>query len=200
MAILRIPFIAALLFAGFAVPAWGSFHTFVINEIFSSADGTVQFVELREAQGADGQQFLAGHTLTVTQGGTTRTFTFATNLPGATTANRFVLMATQAFANLNAVAPDYILPPNFLFANGGTLNFADVDVVVYTALPTDGRSSINRALASAVNSPTNFAGATGSINLAAAPAGPPSAIPSLSGAMLLVLTMGVALVTFARRR
>jgi hypothetical protein len=41
--------------------AQASFHTFAIDEIYSNADGSVQFIVLHEAQGADGQNLLAGH-------------------------------------------------------------------------------------------------------------------------------------------
>lgn len=42
----------------FSMAAFANFHTFIINEIYSNADGTIQFIELREAQGATGQNFL----------------------------------------------------------------------------------------------------------------------------------------------
>ena len=140
-----------------------SFHLYKINEIFSSADGTVQFIEL--AVGAfNGQGLLSGHTLEVRQGGVTHTFTFPTNLPSTATANTTVLLATQAFADLGAVRPDYILPANFLFTSGAaTVDFGGVDSVIYTSLPADGTRSLDRNLVSAVNSPTNFARATGSV-------------------------------------
>ena len=58
----------ALAGLSFATPAGAAFHLFRIHEIYSSADGMVQFVELRESAGADFESFWAGQTLTSTQG------------------------------------------------------------------------------------------------------------------------------------
>jgi hypothetical protein len=64
--------------AGFA---YGSFHTWVINELYSNSSGTIQFIEFRESAGLDGQNFLAGHALSSTHGAIVNTFVFPTNLP-----------------------------------------------------------------------------------------------------------------------
>jgi uncharacterized protein DUF5648 len=146
-----------------ALTAHATFHTFVLNEIYSNADGTVQFVELREAQGATGQNFFAGIRLVSGGGASQQTFTFPGNLPSFNTAGKFVLIATQGFADLNIVAPDYIVPNNFLFQPSGSINFADVDFVSYTQLPGDGSTSINRNGVPGTNSPRNFAGETGTV-------------------------------------
>ena len=170
--------IAALLcaaaVAGIMLPAGSSFHTFQLNELYSNASGTVQFIELKEAFGADGQQFLGGHVLSVSHGTTTHSFTFPNDLPTGNTAGHYVLIATTEFALLGIVAPDYIVPAGFLFTNAGTINYASVDSVTYAALPIDGVSSIDRNGALGVNSPTNFAGQSGSIS---APPPPPQAAP-----------------------
>ena len=67
----------------FAPNAGASFHTYQIHQIFSNADGTIQFVVLHEVAGENNEHFLEGHTLTSTQGGTTKTYTFNKDLPGA---------------------------------------------------------------------------------------------------------------------
>ncbi len=90
-------------------------HTFQISELYSSADGNIQFIELHESLGFDGEQFLAGHALTSKQGATTRTYTFPVNLPNGFTANKRVLIATAGFAALGIVTPDYVVPAPFLF-------------------------------------------------------------------------------------
>jgi hypothetical protein len=143
-----------------SVGAHATFHLWVINEIYSNADGSVQFVELSTT--ASGQQFVSGHSITCTQGGTTHTFNITSDLPGDS-ANKTFLIGTQGFAALNVVTPDYVVPNGFLFTNGGTLNWAGFDSVTYSSLPTDGRMSINHDRVQAINSPKNFAGATGSI-------------------------------------
>lgn len=145
-----------------------AFHLYDINELFSNASGSIQFIELRVG-GSNGESFWSGQTITVTQAGETHTFTFSTNLPSTQTANTSVLLATQGFANLGLVTPNYIIPDGFLFTSGGaTVNFGGgADTVNYLALPTDGRNSIDRAGTQQVNSPTNFAGQTGSVTLPA---------------------------------
>ena len=153
-----------LIFAGH-VPA--SFHLWQISEIYSNADGTVQFIELATTSG--GQQFLAGHNITSRQGTASRSFTFLSNLPGDSSFKSF-LIGTQGFAALGVVQPDYIVPNGFLFTSNASVDFAGVDSVTYTALPTTGGLSINATGATAVNSPRNFAGASGTV--VAAPAAP----------------------------
>ena len=132
-----------------------------INEIYSNADGSVQFIELITA--SSGQQFVTGQAMTSSQGATTYTLNVTTDLPGDS-ANKTFLIGTQGFAALNIVAPDYVVPNGFLFTGGGTLNWGGgTDIVSYASLPTDGKLSIDRAGATAINSPTNFAGVTGTI-------------------------------------
>ena len=154
--------IAATLAALAAIlPARADFHLWRIDEIYSSADGSVQFVEL--AALAEGQQFLAGHVL-VASGGTAppRSFTFPGDLPGDTAQSRF-LIGTTSFAARGAVTPDYVVPDGFLAPGGGSINFAGADSWSYPALPVDGRLSLNRDGSTGTNSPQNFSGRTGSV-------------------------------------
>src|SRR6185436_1825099 len=84
------------------------------------------------------------------------TFNFVTNLPSNATANTHILVATSGFGALaGGVTPDYVIPANF-FATG------------YGTVPTDGVHSLLQNGSTEVNSPTNFAGNAGSVNLAAA--------------------------------
>lgn len=162
--------------------ALASFHLFQIKEIYSNASGTVQFIELTASAG--GQQFIGGRTITSSQAGITRSFTFPTDLPGdtatvtgnddgygscgaygmmCTTTYKSFLIGTQGFAALNVVQPDYIVPNGFLFTTNGTVNYAGVDSLSYPSLPVDGRMSLKRDGTASVNSPTNFAGVTASV-------------------------------------
>jgi len=158
-----------LLVSGGAARA--AFHLWQLNEIYSNADGTVQFIELTALQG--GQQFLTGHTITSSQGTSSISFTFPSDLPGDT-AGRSLLIGTAGFAALGVVTPDYIVPNGFLFTVNGSVNFAGVDSVSWTALPVDGVTSIDRSGATAINSPKNFAGATGSVDSPPTVAIPPA--------------------------
>src|SRR4029453_727343 len=117
----RIAIIVASAVAIAVGPVWSTFHTFQIHELYSSPAGSVKFVELHEPPGANGQHLLAGHALTSTQGATTRTYIFPTDLPNSSTAGKRVLIATPGFAGLGIVTPDYIIPAPFLFPGGGTL-------------------------------------------------------------------------------
>jgi hypothetical protein len=157
----------------FHAHALAAFHFWQVSEIYSNADGSIQFVEFFSP--VDSQQFIAGQTIRSTDGVTTRNFVFPSNLqivpPITGTANRRFLIATQGFANLGIVTPDFIVPSGFLFNSNATVSFVNVDSVPYSSLPTDGISSLNRhqvvgmlpTYDPAQNSPTNFSGATGTI-------------------------------------
>ncbi len=150
----------------FAQSASATFHLWDLSELYSDASGTVQYIELSTFDG--GQEFVGGHTITTSQGASIHTFNFPTDLSGGTAGHKF-LIGTQGFANLGIVTPDYIVPNGFLFQNNGNVNFADVDSITYSALPTDGIHALNRNGNSVVNAPTNFAGITGSISPVQAP-------------------------------
>jgi hypothetical protein len=158
-----------------------SFHLWDIKEIFSSADGSVQFIELFTTSA--GQGLLNGHQITATSDGVPVSFNFNRNLTGASTANRHFLMATAGFGSLaGGVTPDYTLPANFFNPSAAniSINFANSDTVTFAGslLPTDGVMSLTdqspagaQNFVAGINSPTNFSNATGSVNLSPPPAG-----------------------------
>ena len=170
---------ATLLFAGGVARA--EYHTFQIEQIFSNADGTVQFVVMHEMFSQNGENFWMGNSMVSGQGMSSQTFTFNKNLPGGTpsygygmgtpspTANKRVLIATQGFAALGIVTPDFVVPNGFIPIGGGTLNYASVDSVTFAALPTDGVTAIDRNGTRIQNLATNFGGQSASVT-AAAPA------------------------------
>ena len=177
---------AALLFA--APAAFASYHTFQIEQIYSNADGSVQFIVMHESLRADGESFWNGNMLTSTHAGVSQTFTFRKDLPGGSpgdgygygmmpspTANKRVLIATQGFAALGLVTPDFVMPNGFLATGGGTLNYAGVDQITYSSLPTDGTHAIDRGSVEIPNVATNFAGASASVAAAAVTAFTPQA-------------------------
>ena len=169
---------AALIYA--TPGALASYHTFQIEQLYSNADGTVQFIVLHESAGFSGEEFLTGHTLTSTHAGVTKTFTFPNDLPSDSTAGRRVLIATQAFVTLGLatsaaygeppppppppamgpVTADYVIPNGFLPTDGGTINYADVDILTYASLPTDGTNALLRSGSTSPNVATNFAGSS----------------------------------------
>ena len=162
-----------------ASPARAALHTYVVSEVFSSVDGKVQFVELREAFGAPSQNvFSLGALVARNADGTlSRTFNFGANLPSTSTANTRVLVASAAFAALpGAPTPDYIMPDGFLFLGSGSVEFTGNfnGAVLYEGLPTDGVTSLTLPAGTpATNSPRNFnmGGATGVSGSVSAPPG-----------------------------
>ena len=79
-----------------------------------------------------------------------------------------MLIATQGFADLGVVRPDYTVPNGFFFQNGGTINFiGGIDPQWNHAALPGGILSLARNGSTSTNSPRNFAGQTGSITVAA---------------------------------
>jgi hypothetical protein len=133
--------IAAVSSVSTAAPVWK------IQEVYSSANGHVQFIKLFAA--TDGQNSLTGETLGFSNGGNVvRSITFDRNQVGATS-NRAILVGTSSLSTLYGVRPDYLIPAGFL-SGGATkaINFANgADVVDLTSLPTDGVNSLNGLIA-----------------------------------------------------
>ena len=163
----------------FAAGAAAEFHTFQIDELYSNADGTVQYVVLHESAGMNGENLLHGQRLTSTSVSGTQTLLFPANLPGGScgnytcsdspTANKRVLIATAGFAALGLIVPDYVILNGFLAVGGGTVNYAFVDQMTYATLPTDGVTALYSDGTKRQNLAKNFAGATATVT---APAGP----------------------------
>jgi len=150
----------AILASLIVLPVHATFHLWTMNELYSNADGSVQYLELTALAG--GQEFLQGHTVVASGGGGQRTFTFPSNLP-SDSANRRMLIGTQGFAALNIVTPDYVVPNGFFTVSGGQITFAEgFDLWTYGPLPS-GNLSLNRDGTTAANTPRNFAGATGTV-------------------------------------
>jgi len=144
------------------------------TEFFSNADGSVQFIEVT-CTNVDNQQDIA--TGTIKSLITEKVYTIPTALPSSATANRSFLIATDNFESLpGAILPDYPtfpgLPANFFDPNGDAITISHVthgimDQRAFFTVPTDGVHSLDlKANAVGVNTPTNFAGQVGSVNLA----------------------------------
>ena len=176
--------IAALITAGSLHPAHAGGHTWRVKEIFSNADGTIQYIEVWEANGTPGEVGTANHNVT----SNSHVFTIPSNVASPTTF-KSLLLATQGFADLDVVDPDYIIADNFFSLTADTIRYVPYDTMTFTAgqLPTDGVSALARNLAVVVNSPSNYAGDTGSIDVSAP--GPP-AVPATGSDPLLVARAG----------
>jgi hypothetical protein len=155
-----------------------AFHLWQIKEVFTSADGSAQFVEFFTS--SPNEPFLNGHNLIITSDGAAKEFVFDHNLSGST-ANKHFLVATTGFGSLpGGVTPDYTLATGSFFnPNAANISFdfahrTDLLEITGSQLPKDGQTSLvdtnvtpggGDNLVTAVNSPTNFAGAMGSVNL-----------------------------------
>ncbi len=135
-----------------------------IEEVFSNADGTIQFIELINDR--DNQQQLAGDSFAVkSEGQTIAEFDFLMDLPSNQTADTSFLMGTQSLADLpDGVTPDYIIPEGFIDTDlADQIMFSFFDTFSLGGLPLDGENSLNRTDGSLPATPTNFSGETGAV-------------------------------------
>jgi len=147
----------------------GDLHSWQISEIWSDPTGTYQFVEMHETSNLNNQHTLSG-SATFPQPkhlvSNTHDYIYTTDLPSNATANKYFLSATPGFASLpGAVTPDFIIPANFFTISGDTISFPTFASFTFTSgeLPTDWVHSLLSDDNVVVNSPTNFAGQTGSV-------------------------------------
>lgn len=141
-------------------------HLWRFTEVFSNADRSVQFIEMFVFDPAGTAEVnLAGFQLT----SNSDTFVFPNNLPNENTFHKWILLATPAFASLpGAPTPDYEIPAGFFDPAGDELRYGllfDIWTLPAGAVPTDGIHSYLRNGSIAVNSPNNFAGVAGSIDV-----------------------------------
>jgi hypothetical protein len=159
---LRIALALGLTLACSQVPAFAAFHLWQVNEIFRSADGSLQYVELFNF--SDFENAIQGHNIIASGGGPDRTFTFPGNLGTTDTANKTLLIATANFQAITGVTPDYTLPANFMTASGGSVLFdGSFDSITYVAGAFTGANALGPGAISQTPTPQNFAGQTATI-------------------------------------
>lgn len=172
--------VATVVFLSLGTPAQAFFHLWQVKEVYSNADGSIQYVELFTT--APSETVAEGAQIVANSDGVVRTFTFHGNLTGST-ANKHLLIATPGFASLpGAVTPDYTLPCGPFFDPGATsisitvvAGGFPVDSITFagSTLPTDGTNSLTdttvgsptTTLVAGASSPTNFAGTAGAMTL-----------------------------------
>ncbi len=150
-------------------------HTWDVHEVFSNASGSIQFIELKECCGGCCETFVPGHQITSIALG--NSFVIPPPNLAQPTGFRHLLLATPAFAaQSGAPMPDYVFPagsvPFFSNSANETVAYTPWDTFAFAAgvLPTDGIHSIEVVnhltdqFVVGCNSPTNYAGQTGSIN------------------------------------
>ena len=148
-------------------------HRWDVGELFSNADGTIQFVELFVPIGDTNEWFFNTNSAKLTMdNGVTKVFNFPSDLDtGMSTAFATALLGTAGFAAVAGVTPDWIIPNGFIPLGGGsaTLNtsgIGDFEMLTFGPLPM-GLNSLNFDAVgnptTALNSPTNFAGDMGTV-------------------------------------
>lgn len=131
--------------------------TFRISQVFSNLSGEIQYVELTESAGLNGQHRLAGLTLTSAHSGVVKRFTFKEDLPTDQTAHMSIVVSVTEWLPVNLIGwnelfgchclgvPDLAsMPAQFIATDGGMLDFAGADSMTYAALPTDGVMALYR--------------------------------------------------------
>jgi len=199
--------LSALVVAAVLAPASvasAAHHQWIISELFSNADGTVQFVELLGT--ADNEQFIDGFFVNTLgpEGAILTSVAIGPDLPSNLTAGAYLLIGTAGYATLasqqGAPAPDRVLPDNFLEIAADRVRYAGIAATdrVYANIPTGGIDSIDyENPGGTVNTPENFAGATGSIDAS------PAKLPTLGMGGILVLAgllLGIGMIVRLRRQ
>lgn len=189
-------FLACAVIAFYAGVGNAGIHTWDVNEVFSNADGTVQFVELWEANGTPGETGVGNGTIT----SDTQSHSFGNGPVTGPTTNKYYLIATQAFADLpGAPTPDEIIPSGsipFFSTAGDTVAFGGFDSWLFGVVPTNGTDSLDRSTGVGANSPTNYNGDTGSVD--ASPP-PPAAVPMSSIPIIFVVLLMLGSLTLLRK-
>ena len=140
--------------------AVGAVPSFRIAQIYSSLDGSTQFIRLSETDGLNGQHHFAGLALTSTHNGITKQFVFPSDLPTDQTAYLSILVAASPQGYVNGmlplsdphyfwewnISPDFVIQARFLATDGGSIDFAGVDHISYASLPTDGENALDHDL------------------------------------------------------
>jgi len=180
------------------IAAAAGIHTWDVREVFSNADGTIQYVELWEADGGAGETGVGNGTVS----SNTRNLPIANGPVAPPTTNKSYLLATAAFAALSgAPTPDKIIPAGsvpFFNTAGDTVSFVGFDAWTFGAVPTDGINSRDRMSGIGTNTPKNYAGTQGQVNAAPQPAVPLLPGPMVAFALLLVMGVGIGYLVTAR--
>lgn len=133
-----IAFVSGLLPTSYAAAQCGD--TWALQEIYSNADGSVQFLVMTSAAGGDATS-LTGTMLVASNGATEHAYTFPGDVRNRQNGH-FILVGSQGYADLDLVKPDFVVPNGFLFLQNGSVRLSATPwcggPVQYTTLPTDG--------------------------------------------------------------
>ncbi|HAK52584.1 MAG TPA: hypothetical protein DCM54_11890 [Gammaproteobacteria bacterium] len=148
-----------LLILGLAFPAVAAHHSWQIVEVFSNADGTLQFIEWKTDAANHNSLSCCDMVATNTSTGDTQLFRL-TNISGSQT-DDYYLFATSGFAEVYGIVPDQIIPDGFLTTTAGSVRYNNT--LSWSSLPTDGVNSYPAGGVTDAATPTSFIDATTTI-------------------------------------
>jgi hypothetical protein len=124
-------------------------YAWTIDDIYSSADGSVQFIQL-STQPAPRGELLSGYSFSSSNPSGTKTGSYYSEVGEPSGGGyQFLLFATPAFSLLpGAIRPDHTMPSGFLFTPAGRLTVSTLSggwtsSISYSDLPTDGIHALN---------------------------------------------------------
>ena len=160
---------------------FAAFHLWSISEIYSNADGSVQFIEMTciaAVNGCNDGEIFRSSAYGLSAAPTGSTFSFPNSTLTSGALNKTLLIATPGFAAIAGVTPDHTIPAGFIAFSGGTVTFTGgAHSVTYTALP-GGTQSKDRLGNVGPATPKNYAGVTGTI-----PPPPDTQAPTVPGTL-----------------
>ena len=163
-----------MMLAFWPAPALAGSHLWRFSEFYSAPGHKVQFIEMQEIGGSETETAIAGHWFATNSYNQSHSELLGSNLPFGT-ANKKFLVGTVSYAALPGVpAPDYVVPDGIIDPSGDTVQwwFYQGIAIPPGVMPSDGVQSITvvdpltPTYSVGVNSPTNFAGETGTVVLA----------------------------------
>lgn len=158
------------------VPAAAGSHLWRFSEFYSSPDKQIQFIEMQEIGGSDDETRIASHWYATNSYNQDHSELLGSALPFGTAHKKF-LVGTESYAALPGVpTPDYVLPDGIIEPSGDTIVwwFYQTLEIPSDTMPSDGSTSLHlidpatpqMGFVTGPNSPTNFAGETGTVTLA----------------------------------
>jgi len=156
-----------------AMQASAGSHLWRFSEFYSSPDRHIQFIEMQEIGGSDSETGIQFHWFATNTFNQNHVQLLGTPLPYGT-ANKKFLVGSASYAALPGVpAPDYILPNGIIEPSGDTIVwwFYQTLTIPTGTMPSDGTNSLHVispafpgfGFTTGLNSPTNFAGETGTV-------------------------------------
>lgn len=186
-----------------ATPASAGSHLWRFSEFYSSPNRQIQFIEMQEIGGSNDETRIEFHWYATNTFNQNHSQVLGTPLPFGTAHKKF-LVGSASYAALPGVpAPDYILPDGVIQPTGDTIVwwFYQTLTIPPNTMPMDGTNSLRvidpanpgLGFSTGLNSPTNYAGQTGTVVLPFAVVVPASSRLGLvaSIALLLLATWAV---------